>query len=286
MVQTFESTTQVRYLEPSSVISSITHKSCNTITVLFLTLLTILPGQATATEPVAREQLVIEPENTVSTTRALLVPVTESRISSQMTGRITHIAVKEGGSFTKDQVLITFDCSMQKAKLKKAMASLDAAKSTHDANLRLREFDSIGQLELDLSNAEINKASADVSVATAEVSHCSVTAPYSGRVAKLNIHTHDSVAVNKPLIEILDDSILEIRMYAPASWLAWIKPGTEFQLHVDETNQSYMAKITRLGARVDPTSHSFDMVGVLVSDQERLLAGMSGTATFTEPHRN
>lgn len=203
-----------------------------------------------------------------------------------MTGKIIHISVKEGDRFNKDQVLIEFDCGMQKAQLEKAMANLNAAKSTHKSNLRLREFNSIGQLELDLSTAEINKANADVAVVNAEVNYCSVTAPYDGRVARLHVYTHNSVAVNQPLIEILDDRILEIRMYAPAAWLGWIKSGTEFQLYVDETGQTYTAKVSRLGARVDPTSHSFDIVGVLESGQQGLLAGMSGTATFTKPDGN
>jgi hypothetical protein len=58
------------------------------------------------------------------------------------------------------------------------------------------------------------------------------------------------------LLDILDDSALELEFLVPSRWLSWLQQGTEFQVRIDETGKTYPAKVQRLAARVDPVSQS------------------------------
>lgn len=217
--------------------------------------------------------------------RALLVPVVETTLSSRMAGRITAINVREGDKFKKDQPLVKFDCEIQRSHLRKAQAKLNAAKKTHESNLQLQSYQSIGGLEVELSAADVQTASADVAIIRAELKRCQIDAPFSGRVIEMLAHPHESVSEHQPLLAILNDKELELQLYIPSWWLSWLQTGDNFTIRIDETGKSYPAKVTRLGARVDPASQSLAIAARIDGNHTELLAGMSGVARFNVPDR-
>jgi membrane fusion protein (multidrug efflux system) len=215
--------------------------------------------------------------------RALLVPVLETTLSSRMAGRIVKMDGKEGDRFTKGQKLIAFDCEVQRSQLKKVRAKLLGAQKTHESNLQLREYDSVGELELELSATEVQSTQADVEIIKAKLKRCDIHAPFNGRIVELLAHPYESVSEHQPLMAILDDSQLEVRLYIPSWWLSWVQDDTTFNIEVDETGKSYPARITRLGAKVDSASQSLEITAVIVGKHTELLSGMSGTAVFNIP---
>ncbi|MEN8205457.1 MAG: efflux RND transporter periplasmic adaptor subunit [Pseudomonadota bacterium] len=217
--------------------------------------------------------------------RALLVPVVETTLSSRMSGRITAIDIREGEQFKKDQPLVKFDCEIQRSHLRKAQATLIAAKKTHESNLQLQSYKSIGGLEVELSAADVQTASADVAIIRAELKRCQIDAPFKGRVVEILAHPHESVSEHQPLLAILNDTELELQLYIPSWWLSWLKTGDDFTIRIDETGKSYPAKVIRLGARVDPASQSLAITARIDGNYTELLAGMSGVARFDVPDR-
>jgi len=217
--------------------------------------------------------------------RALLVPVVETTLSSRMAGRITAINVREGEPFKEDQPLVKFDCEIQRSHLRKSQAKLNAAKKTHESNLQLQSYQSIGGLEVELSAADVQTASADVAIIRAELKRCQINAPFSGRVIEILAHPHESVSEHQPLLAILNDKELELQLYIPSWWLSWLQTGDDFTIRIDETGKSYPAKVIRLGARVDPASQSLAITARIEGNYTELLAGMSGVARFNVPDR-
>jgi multidrug resistance efflux pump len=138
-------------------------------------------------------------------------------------------------------------------------------------------------LDLAISKARVDKARADVSLMRARVSHCTITAPFKGRVAKVVAKPYETVRQGQPLLEILDDSELKMQLYVPSKWLLWLSPGVKFRISIDETGKSYSALITTIGARVDPVSQTLAVNAMITGKHTELLAGMSGVAKFTVP---
>lgn len=91
------------------------------------------------------------------------------------------------------------------------------------------------------------------------------------------------VQPGQPLLEILDDSVLELEFIVPSKWMAWVKPGYAFQVRIDETGRSYPAKVQRVGARVDPVSQSIKLSATIDGRFPELVSGMSGQVTLTPP---
>lgn len=108
-------------------------------------------------------------------------------------------------------------------------------------------------------------------------------APWSGRVVETKAHKHETVAPGQELLSIVDDSKLEIELIVPSKWLGWVTKETRFRLRVDETVNEYAAKVSQVGARVDPVSQTVRLTAVLEGKNKGLLVGMSGTAHFDVP---
>lgn len=214
--------------------------------------------------------------------RALLVPRSEAALSTQINAIIAEIPVRPGERFKKGDVLVRFDCRVQQGQLRKADAELAGARKTLEVKRQLAKLRSVSELDVGLAEAEAAKAEADVSVARAVLSLCVLNAPFDGRVVELQAHAHESYQAGQKLMDILDDGSLEIEVIVPSRWLAWLKPGTAVTIRIDETGKSYDAKLSKLGARVDPVSQSVKVYASLTKPAAELLAGMSGEASFPD----
>lgn len=208
--------------------------------------------------------------------RAQLTPRRYTTLSAEVGARIQRLTVSEGSSFAEGQTLVAFDCTVQQTQLEKARAELEAAQATLKANERLLELNSIGQLELDLSRSAVGRARAEMGMHEAVLSKCSIRAPYAGRVAEQKAREQQFVQPGQPLLEILDDSTLEIEFLVPSSWLVWLRPGQRLRVQIDETRRSYPARFTRIGARADPVSQSVKVTAAIDGRFPELVAGMSG----------
>lgn len=215
--------------------------------------------------------------------RAQLSPRRFTSLAAEVGARINRIAVREGERFKAGQVLISFDCSQQGAQLQRAKASLDAAQKTYSANQRLAELNSVGKLELDTSESEVAKARADVAVISATLGKCNITAPFAGRVAEQKAREQQYAQPSQAILDIIDDSVLELDFIVPSRWLAWLNNGYRFQVQIDETGATYPARITQLGARVDPVSQSLKVSAAIDGRFADLIAGMSGKVLLSPP---
>jgi multidrug resistance efflux pump len=150
------------------------------------------------------------------------------------------------------------------------------AQNTWQGNQRLAELNAVGRLELQNSEAEVSKAKADMAFLQATLEKCKVLAPFAGRVAEQKAREDQFVQPGVALLDILDDSQLELEFILPSRWLTWLKPGHKFSVRIDETGRNYPVRLLRLGARVDPVSQTVKAVAVIDGRYPDLIAGMSG----------
>ena len=215
--------------------------------------------------------------------RAQLSPQRYTTLAAEIGAKISRLPVSEGGAFKSGQALIAFDCTLQAAQLNKARAALSGAEKTNAVNQRLTELGSTGKAELAVSESEVAKNRAEVAAVAAVLSKCSVAAPFAGRVSEQKVREQQYVQPGQALLEIIDDSVLELEFIAPSRWLAWLRAGHVFQVRIDETGKPYPAKVIRIGAKVDPVSQSVKLAAAIDGRFPELIAGMSGTVLLAPP---
>ncbi|TWC13382.1 RND family efflux transporter MFP subunit [Pseudomonas sp. SJZ085] len=212
--------------------------------------------------------------------RVLLVADQETTLASQLVGRVRAVNASLGSSFRKGDVLVSFDCDEQTARLKMAQADLSSAREAHDAKLRLQGLQSAGEVEVSLAASAAEKAAAQVAQYRAQQQQCTVLAPFDGRVVKVQVKAFQGVNLGQPLLDIISNGPLKMRVNVPSRWLAWLQPDQTFQVDLGETGKRYPAKVKAINAQVDAVSQTIELEGVIEGQPKDLLAGMSGTALF------
>ena len=149
-------------------------------------------------------------------TRVLLTPELETVLASQMLGRISNLNVGLGAHVKKGQTVLSFDCSEANARLRMAQAEYANAKETQDVKERLRKLDAAGDTEVMLARTQADKAKAAISLTQVQMSQCVVKAPFSGHVVKLHVKPAQGVNVGVPLMEMVSDDPLKLRLNVPS----------------------------------------------------------------------
>lgn len=210
--------------------------------------------------------------------RVLLSPELETTLVSQMVGRVSELNAGLGTTVTEGQTIVAFDCSEAEARLRMARAENAGARETLGVKQRLHKLNAAGDIEVSLARSEAEKSAAAIAVSQAQLDQCTVTAPFNGRVVKVHVKPHQGVNVGAPLVELVSDGPLKIRLNVPSRLLKQLKVGTAITVDIIETGGSYPAHITAINARVDAVAQTIEVEAHLDDTIPELLPGMSGIA--------
>jgi membrane fusion protein, multidrug efflux system len=212
--------------------------------------------------------------------RTQLAAQNDVEISSEVAAKIARLPLKEGDAFARGDLLVAFDCGLYQAQQRKAEATAAAAANEREITRKLAALHSVGALEVGQAEARAKEAAADAAYMRTTVAKCSIHAPFAGRVARREAAPFEYVTPGKPLLEILDTGTLEVKLIVPSHWLASLKPGARFTVHVDDLGRDYPARVVRIGAQIDPVSQTVALSGRIEGAHQELLPGMSGWASF------
>ena len=107
-----------------------------------------------------------------------------------------------------------------------------------------------------------------------------VHAPYTGKVVRVRAKAFESVSLGQPLLEIVNLASLRTQLFVPSHWIRWLKPGMPFSVSIDETGQTYRARITKISSRIDASSQTVEITGQFEKIPANVLPGMIGKARF------
>ncbi len=215
--------------------------------------------------------------------RAQLSAVAYTTIASELSARIHSLPFKEGQAFKAGQVLVEFDCAAQRAQYQKTTALLSIAERNYQANKKLLALDSVGSVEYENSFSEYLKFKAEHDEMGSTLRRCHILAPYSGMVFEQKARAQQFVQAGQPVMEILDNSALELEFIVPSKWSPWLVKGYQFNIKLDETGKTYPAEITRINGKIDSVSQTIKVAAVINGNFEELSPGMSGVIVMTPP---
>lgn len=205
-------------------------------------------GASVLTEKVTSGDL----EQRVSAT-GKVVPPTEVKISANVSGRITRIAVEEGDAVEKGDLLVELDreryaYSVSKAQsaLAEAEARLVKAELEFDRQKGLFERNLISKAEFDGSEAEVKASRYSVDQQRASVSEgekylqdCTIHSPIKGTITDLTAKQGENVVIgtmNNPgtvIMVVSDLSVIEIEAEVDETDVALVQLGQEAEVELD-----------------------------------------------------
>lgn len=212
--------------------------------------------------------------------RVVLTSDMETTLVAPTLGRIVSVATGVGMVVSKGKTLVAFDCSEPQAKLQMAKAEYAGVKETFDVKTNLKKLDAAGDSEVALAKAGVERAQAAIDFAAVQVAQCTVVAPFSGRIVKTYVKNYQGVNAGSPLVELVSNDALKLRLNVPSKMLRTLKVGMPFEVDIDETGKTYTAKVSAINARVDAVAQTIELEARFTTSSPALLAGMTGVARF------
>lgn len=232
-----------------------------------------MPTDNAASAPSVRDN----PEYRV---QAVLSAKRHAVIASPLDAKIVKFNVSNGEIFKKGAVLVEYDCSVDRARLKEMESRQRVTQAQLDAYTKLKDMGSVAEVEYIIAkeNNEQNLALSDQ--IRGRLALCRIIAPYDGRVTNKMASQFEFVQTGRVLLDITSREALRAEFLIPSKWLRWLNTGTPLQIYIAESDRYYSAKIVAVHGEVDPVSQSVQVVAEMQEYHEELLPGMSGHATF------
>ncbi len=212
--------------------------------------------------------------------QAVLVAKRSALVSSTMDGRIVRLPFNSGDVFKKGDVLVEYDCGMDRAKLREIEARARLSEKQLTAYEQLRKLQSVAQIEYETALENHQQNLAIIDQVKSHLKSCLIVAPFKGRVVKRTASPQEFLQAGRVMMEIASREPLQAEFLAPSVWLRWMNVGTPLTVYIEESGKNYGAKVKRIHGEVDPVSQSVQVVAEISTYQEELLPGMSGRASF------
>jgi RND family efflux transporter MFP subunit len=218
-----------------------------------------------------------------------LEPVHQAVVKAKVTGDVAAFTLREGDAVRAGQLLMRIDSPDLSARLAdregalaSARAQLALATKTRAMNLRLltdkfisqNAFDN-AESSFDVARGNLRSAEAQVQLARNALRDAEVFAPLAGIVAKRSVDPGEKVAVEAPLLTIVDLSDLEVQAIVPALDVPALAAGMPVEWTVDGFGERrFEGRIDRINPSTEPGTRAIVVHVELPNPDASLRAGM------------
>ncbi len=217
--------------------------------------------------------------NTDYSANGTFIPKQESNQSSEISGRIVSVLVKEGSRVGAGQVLATIKKDAIEVDVAQAQNNLQNAIIDNQRYENAFKTGGVTKQQLDNSRLQLKNAQAAVRAQGVRVNDTSVRAGISGTINKKMVEPGMVVAPGTALFEIVNINSLKLSVLVDESQIGKIQLGQEVPIKVNVLpDESFVGRITFIAPKSD-ASLNFP-VEIEVQNRGNLKAGMYATATF------
>jgi len=229
-------------------------------------------------EPVQKRDLIAS-----VTASGNVTPRTKVDLSSDITGKIVRLDVKEGQMVSKGQFLLQIDPQEAQANVQRAEAALSAAKASaaqakasllqaqksYERSLEIKKTNAqlisdeqleqlrttvdVDQAVLESQNHLVDQNAAQLAQVRSALSKTTIYAPMAGRVTRLNVEGGETAimgTLNKDaatLLTISDMSVLETKVKVDETDVARIRLGDSAMVQIDAfPDTTFIGRVTKI----------------------------------------
>ncbi len=245
--------------------------------------------QSMEAPPVMVEPVMVRDVMDRITATGQLVAKAEATIAAQIPGQVTTISVEEGDAVFAGQILLEIDPQRRELELVSAEAQLNEASAqaveawrAMDRIQNLNRRDAASQARLDeartalkLAHSRKSASEARLGLARRALSDASVSAPFSGLVARRNVSVGEYLSVGLPLFEIvtLDPIETEFSVAEVDSGLVLLGQDVELSL-APFPGERFAATVTMVSPTIDPRTRTLRVKAELPNGNGRLRPGL------------
>lgn len=217
--------------------------------------------------------------NTDYTANGTFLPKQEMNQSSEISGRIVSVLVKEGTRVGAGQTLATIKRDAIDVDVSQAQNNLQNAIIDNQRYENAYKTGGVTKQQLDNSRLQLKNAQAAVRAQSVRISDTSIRAGISGTINKKMVEPGAVVSPGTPMFEIVNINSLKLSVLVDESQVGKIQLGQQVAINVNVLPEdSFSGRITFIAPKSD-ASLNFP-VEIEVQNRGNLKAGMYATAIF------
>jgi RND family efflux transporter MFP subunit len=217
-------------------------------------------------------------------------------VKAKVAGELVEVAVREGETVRRGQVLARIDttelaarAAAKRADVEAARAQLVLAEKNRATQKTLLEKNFISQSAFDSTQsiyevalARLRAAEADLAVAHKALGDAVLSAPIAGIVAQRLAQPGERVPVDARILAIVDLSRLQLEAAVPASEIGRVKVGQPVSFRVDGFGaREFAGHIERINPSTISGSRSINVYAVIENPEGMLRGGLFAQGGLT-----
>jgi RND family efflux transporter MFP subunit len=213
----------------------------------------VLTSCSQAAQPTAIPTIVLDAGPSASSTAVSasgeVVPVEAVELSFAQTGIVKSVEVEAGDTVAAGQALVTLDPTLLEARVKQAQADLDAAQTQVHYLKRV----GTAQEHLDSAQADADRAQALLDSAQATLAQATLTAPFDGTIAQVQISPGESVVPGQVVTVLGDLTAFQVETTDLSERdVPDVKVGQSARVFIHALNEEFSGQVTDV-ARIAST---------------------------------
>lgn len=214
----------------------------------------------------ARERL---PQVEVTVAQVRQVPVADQRellgtveskyraeISAKVSGTITDLPVVLGSEVAKGELLLQISAGEIDARLQQSQAQLHQARRNLEREKKLLAKNAATPESVKSLGESLAIAEATYQEARIIQSYTRIEAPFAGRVTKKLVNIGDLATVGKPLLNIEDESQLQVITDIPEALILKVKQGEVLSVAIPSAGLTVTGTVAEVAPTADPATRS------------------------------
>lgn len=216
------------------------------------------------------------------TVKTVLFPFREAVIAAQAESTLLPYRFKLGEPFKAGEVIVTLDDSRYALEEKRSADQFAFARATYEDRKQLREKNFTSDYELRKADFDRRTAENDLAGARLNLSHCTIKAPFAGKIVEILTREYETVRPGQPLFRMIDDHQLLAIMNVPMTEKKLMTVGSSVSLRFPEQKLTVAGSVYEVTPQADHRTGTV-RIRVLIDNAEgRFKAGMTGELIHDE----
>jgi membrane fusion protein, multidrug efflux system len=133
--------------------------------------------------------------------------------------------------------------------------------------------------------AQAAQRSASVALAEKKLGDTVIRAPFAGQVKQRLVSPGQYVKVETPVVVIVDNDPLRVRLKVPEKMAGWVAVGQAVAVQVEAyPDRKFQGKISRINPSVEPQTRTFEVEALIENREGKLKPGFFARATIASSH--
>jgi RND family efflux transporter MFP subunit len=223
-------------------------------------------------------------------------PLRVAQIPSLISAQIDSVAYREGDSVTQGDIIVQMDTEsieIQKEQQLSATFSTETQLALAESQLkRTKELAQQGiatsslleevQANVEALKANLNAQKVQIKSVDYSLRNATIKAPISGVISSRRVEPGQFIGVGSPLVEIVDLSVMELKVNVSTESNSLIKKGMQVDIQVEGlANKPFVGTISRISPIASQGTRTIPVYIIIENQEEMLRGGMFAIGNIT-----